>query len=154
MSKANPMHSKKQIESDRLRYEQLSKTIQPQVQQKPNKTIRTRKKRSDAKIDVKIPLTTTERQQIRLLAKTKNQSTTECATDLILLYISRKWHFKEVEYSSADKKFVHAKFKQTDYDDLFGYAVKWDCSVREAAYRILAAALWSETGGIEIVEII
>lgn len=154
MSKANPMHSKKQMESDRLKYEQLSKATQLQVQQKPNKTTKTRKKRSDAKVDVKIPLTTTERQQIRLLAKIKNQSTTECTTDLILLYISRKWDFKEVEYSSADKKFVHAKFKQSDYDELFSYAVKWDCSVREAAYRILATALWSETGGIDIVEII
>lgn len=154
MSKANPMHSKKQIESDRLKYEQLSKATQLQVQQKPNKTTRTRKKRSDAKVDVKIPLTTTERQQIRLLAKKNNQSTTECATNLILLYISRKWDFKEIEYSSADKKFVHAKFKQSDYDELFSYAVKWDFSVREAAYRILATALWSETGGIDIVEII
>ncbi|MFC3882012.1 hypothetical protein ACFOU2_00105 [Bacillus songklensis] len=148
------MHSRKQIESDRLRYQQLTKSTLPQNQQKPNKTTKTRKKRSDAKVDVKIPLTTTERQQIRLLAKIKDQSTTECATNFILLYMNRNWDFKEVEYSSVDKKFVHAKFKQKDYDTLFGYAVKWDCSVREAAYRMLATALRSETGGIEIVEIV
>lgn len=139
------MHSKKQIQADLLKYKN---TIQPKLD-KPDKPKKPRKKRSDAKSDVKIPLTTVERQQVKILARANKMTVTEYCSHLINLYIERNWDYKEVNYH-ASEKCVHATFKQNEYDELFSFSVKWDCSLRQAAHRILLNALYFERGGIDI----
>lgn len=106
-----------------------------------------RKKRSDAKSDVKIPLTLEQRQTIKKLAKRHRMSTTTYCSELLGLFLRRGTDYRLVEYSVKDKKSVHAKLNASDYDILFEYSTKWDCSLRQAAHRILTTAIKIESGG-------
>jgi hypothetical protein len=120
----------------------------PKIQQNPNKEPVPRKKRSDAKNDVKIPMTLQQRQIIKQLAKRHRISMTTYCSDLLALFLRRKTEYRLVEYSSADKKSVHAKLSSSDYDILYEYSIKWDCSLRQAAHRIMMTAIPIESGGI------
>ncbi|WP_019156854.1 hypothetical protein [Robertmurraya massiliosenegalensis] len=121
----------------------------PQNPQKPNITSTPRKKRSDAKNDIKIPLSLEQRQILKKLAKTRGLSMTTYCSEVLALYLRRKTEYRRVEYSPTDKKSVHAKLHQPDYDVLFEYSVKWDCSLRQAAHRIITTVLKVESGGLE-----
>lgn len=114
---------------------------------KPNVAATPRKKRSDAKNDVKIPLSLEQRQILKVLAKRQRQSVTTFSSELLGTFLRRRTDFQLVQYSPTNKKSVHAKLNASDYDILFEYSVKWDCSLRQAAHRILTTALRIETGG-------
>lgn len=105
-----------------------------------------RKKRSDAKNDVKIPFDTLERQRIKGLAKKYKTTPTQYVTSLLKLGLTRGKTFPHVSYSATNKKSIHAKLDDVDYGNLFECTVEWDCSNREAAYRIVSQMLKHEMG--------
>lgn len=133
----NPMFNRTQVKSSRAT--NLSK---------PNKEPVQRKKRSDAKSDVKIPLTLEQRQIVKQLAKRHRMKPTSYCSELLGLFLRRKTEYRLVDYSAANKKTVHAKLSESDYDILFDYSIKWDCSLRQAAHRILMTAIKIESGGL------
>ncbi|MEQ2529205.1 hypothetical protein WMO40_21250 [Bacillaceae bacterium CLA-AA-H227] len=116
-------------------------------QSKPNAEPVQRKKRSDAKNDVKIPLSLEQRQILKQLAKRHRMSATTYCSELLGLFLRRRTDFRLVEYSPTNKKSVHAKLNTSDYDILFEYSIKWDCSLRQAAHRIITTAINIEAGG-------
>lgn len=116
---------------------------------KPNKEPVHRKKRSDAKIDIKIPLSPEQRQVLKRLAKRYRTSPTGYCSNLLGLFLRRRTEYRLVQYSPTNQKTVHAKLSQSDHDILFEYSVKWDCSLRQAAHRILTTAINVESRGLD-----
>ena len=107
-----------------------------------------RKKRSDAKNDVKIPFNEEERRKIKVLARKHNTSPTQYVSSLLKIGLMRGKAYPPVAYSATGKKSIHAKLSESDYEQLFACTVEWDCSYREAAYRIINQMLKHEIGGI------
>lgn len=109
-----------------------------------------RKKRSDAKNDVKIPFDASERQRIKILARKYNTTPTQYVTSLLKLGLKRGKAYPHVPYSATNKKPIHAKLSALEYEKLFECTVEWDCSHREAAYRIVSQLLKHEMGWAKI----
>ncbi|MDP4087548.1 MAG: hypothetical protein Q8934_23580 [Bacillota bacterium] len=142
MESLNPMFSKNNLQNTKI-------TKVP----KPNNEPVQRKKRSDAKHDVKIALSTEQRQITKMLAKRHHLSPTTYCSQLLGLFLIKNTDFQPVEYSPTDKRSVHANLSAAEYKLLFDYSVKWDCSIRQAAHRILTIAIKVESGGINIEEL-
>lgn len=138
MTSLNPMFNRSNTKS-RVNTEKAPKT---------NNNIKDRKKRSDAKIDVKIPFSDAERKMIKQQAKMKNSSPTQYVSNLLVVGLTRGKAFPIVSYSATHKKSIHAKLKPSDHQKLFDCSVEWDCSLREAAYRITSLMINMNIGGI------
>ncbi|WP_374723594.1 hypothetical protein [Calidifontibacillus erzurumensis] len=112
--------------------------------EKISKDQKIRRKRSDAKHDIKIPLDVNERQFIRRLAIVHQTSMTAYCSELIEKALASNKEYPNVLYSANNKKAVHAKLSGAAFKKVQEYSVQWDCSIRCAAYRILMAALEEE----------
>lgn len=142
MESLNPMFSKNNLK--KKKNNERSQT---------NNELVLRKKRSDAKHDVKIALSTEQRQMIKILANRYHLSPTTYCSQLLGLFLTRSTDFLPVKYSATNKRSVHANLSTIEYKLLFNCSVKWDCSIRQAAHRILTTALKVESGGIHFEEL-
>ncbi|MDM5196519.1 hypothetical protein QUF79_00190 [Fictibacillus enclensis] len=104
-----------------------------------------RKVRCDKKKDVKIPFTAYERQLIKKLAKLKGQDPTPYCTELIKKGLTNNYSFVDFPYDPKGKPYP-VKLESYFHDLLFDYKVQWDCSLKEAAYRIVSYMLTMEEG--------
>lgn len=102
-----------------------------------------RKQRSDKKNDVKIPLTQEQRIMIRELAEKANMSPTSFCGYLLKKGLVRRITFPEpkLPYPSGSSLSFPAKLEMDFYLQLKSWAIKWDCSIKKAAYRILVLML-------------
>lgn len=108
-----------------------------------------RKTRSDKKIDIRVPVSERNREFILWNARSKRQSMTRYATDIVRDSINRNLHFVECEYVKHDFE-VHVKAEQELYQHIVNYSVDWNCSIREATFRILSNAIHYIRGGVHI----
>ncbi|EJR93376.1 hypothetical protein IKE_05868 [Bacillus cereus VD196] len=123
MSNINPM------------FEPSKKTVTIPIRQ-------SRKIRSDKKIDIKIPVSETQRQLIRTSAFQEKNSTTQYMSKLITEYLEIDYISEIHAYEYRDtKKYIHAKLEQKTHSKLVQLAIEWGVSQRAAATRILCFAL-------------
>lgn len=118
------------------------------TQRTPNVEPVQRKKRSDAKVDVKIPFDDEERRKIKVLARKHHTTPTQYISNLLAVGLMRGKLYPSVSYSPKDKKPVHAKLTAIEHEKLFDCSVEWDCSIRESAYRIVKQMLKNDVGGM------
>ncbi|MCS0824765.1 hypothetical protein NX029_12355 [Cytobacillus firmus] len=121
----------------------LSVTHTPNVRKKPVTRAEGRKERCDKKKDVKIPFNDEERVLIKRLAKMRGLEPTPYCTLLIKKALKEEHHFPPCYYNPKGKPYP-AKLEVHYHDHLFDYKVKWDCSLKEAAYRIISFMLTIE----------
>lgn len=101
-----------------------------------------RKTRSDKKKDVKIPVTESQRQIIRLAAYKKRITTTQYMSQLITEHLTIDYISQIHAYEYKDtRRYIHAKLEQETHSKLVHLAVKWGVSQRAAATRIFCFAL-------------
>ncbi|MGP0689642.1 hypothetical protein ACW5UC_24155 [Priestia aryabhattai] len=113
------------------------------IRKKPVTKAEGRKERCDKKKDVKVPFSLSERQLIKQLAKNKGTDPTPYCTQLIKKAMKEKYIFPEVIYDPKGKPYP-VKLEGYFHDQLFEYKILWDCSLKEAAYRILSFMLHME----------
>lgn len=95
-----------------------------------------RKERCDRKKDVKIPFTEEERILVKKLARKRNLEPTPYCSFLVKQALTKKYVFPICEYNPKGKPYP-AKLESYYHDLLFDYTLQWDCSFKEAAYRII-----------------
>lgn len=140
--------------NDKLHLDFIRRNRRPHLESLPDnvrKTKKERKKRSDAKHDVKIPLTERQLQVFRIMAFHHNMSPTTYAAYLIQKGMEYNMEFKEREYRNL-RTTVHVKLNRKQYEQLFTFAVKWNCSQRQAAHRILLGMMSFLKGDISLHE--
>ncbi|WP_078557116.1 hypothetical protein [Bacillus alkalicellulosilyticus] len=95
-----------------------------------------RKIRSDKKKDIKIPLTLTQKQLLKKIARKNRTTVTQACTKLVEEGLTFFETFPEVDYENSTLT-VHAKLSNFYSEQLFLYELEWDMSSRKAAHRIL-----------------
>lgn len=118
-----------------------------ETSQTANKT--PRKKRSDKKYSVKIPLTIQQRQLVRKISARKDIYPTNLCSELVKKGLDRGIPFNEISYPSSSEKSFPAKIEKEYMDKLIEWTIKWDCSRKQAAHRILIAMLVAEGEGYD-----
>lgn len=111
-----------------------------------------RKTRSDKKIDIRVPISDDDREFIMWNARSKRQSMTSFATEIVRDYVERNLPFKEYPYKKYFYE-VHIKVDQELYQQIVNYSIEWNSSIRETAYRILVNSLYYIRGGVHIESI-
>lgn len=114
------------------------------VRKKPITKDEGRKVRCDKKKDVKIPFTPDERQLIKELAKKRGLDPTPYCSYLLIKALRSNYEFPEVYYDPKGKPYP-AKLDEYFHEELFKLKVKWDCSLKESAYRIVSYMLYKES---------
>lgn len=82
---------------------------------------------------------------IKKLAKEKGVDPTPYCTYLLKKALKGNYEFPECNYDPKGKPYP-AKLDIYNYDLLFNYKVKWDCSMKESAYRIISFMIIIESG--------
>lgn len=105
-----------------------------------------RQERSDKKTDIKIPLLKGQRMLIRRLAKMNEMFPTNYCTHLVKKGLIRKIPFPipQVPYPSSSPLTFHVRLEKQYLEILDQYCIEWDCSRREAAYRVLIGLINTE----------
>lgn len=103
MSMINPMFSNN-----------LRKSKSKKITQKPKDQVQKRKKRIDAKHDIKIPLSLEQRQKIKIHARESNKSVTAYCSDIIISSITENNEFRRVKYYNPKEKSIHAKISRLE----------------------------------------
>lgn len=118
------------------------------VRKKPITKDEGRKTRIDKKKDVKIPLSDEERKLIKRLANRRGLQPTPFCSLLVKKALTEYKNAQIFEYSYDPKgKPYPAKLEVYYHDLLFDKTVEWDCSLKEAAYRLLKFMLIKERDG-------
>jgi len=99
---------------------------------------RKRKKRNDAKTDIKVSVSLEQKKALRILGFCENLSITQYASKLVKEGVSKEFiQYAPRTYYSKDFEFVHVKLEPPVYEKLVHLSADWNCSVRKAAHRIL-----------------
>lgn len=136
MAFINPSYGKKQEGAAKL---SESKTVRKLNKDKP------RKKRCDAKFDIRVYVTEEEKRIIKYLAYKANMPVTPFCTLLLKKALTMNFDFPEVVYKASGKP-VEIKLEKEFNDILMNHTFDWDCSKRKAAHRILSFVLKLEGG--------
>ena len=111
---------------------------------------RKRKKRNDAKTDIKVSVSSEQKKALRILGFCEKLSITQYASKLVKEGVSKEYiQFAPRTHYSKDYEFVHVKLEQPVYEKLVHLSVDWNCSVRKATHRVLINIL-KEQRGIQI----
>ncbi|MGE6756003.1 hypothetical protein ACQKFO_21615 [Rossellomorea sp. NPDC071047] len=120
---------------------EISKKETEKIIGKPKVSSQPRKQRSDKKYDVKIPLTPEEREAVRRMAMRSEEYPTNLCTELVKRGLQRGLPFPVVNYPSGSSKCYPAKLEKEYIDLINDWQIKWDCSRKQAAHRILIGML-------------
>lgn len=137
MKPLNPIFDNKSVNNN-------SFTPTPNVRKKPITKSEGRKERVDKRKDVKIPFDQNERKLMKELAKKRGLEPTPYCTFLLMKALNGNYHFPECSYDPKGQPYP-AKLDQHFHDLLFNYKVKWDCSLKESAYRMVSFMLMMES---------
>ncbi|MED4456156.1 hypothetical protein [Metabacillus fastidiosus] len=135
MKPLNPIFNNKAANS--------SLTNTSNVRKKPITKEEGRKERCDKLKHVKIPFNEKERMLIKQLAKKRGLDPTPYIGFLLMKALKRNYDFPECVYKPQGQPYP-AKISIYYHDLLFDYKVKWDCSLKESAYRIVSFMLEKE----------
>ncbi|MED1603069.1 hypothetical protein [Alkalihalophilus marmarensis] len=108
-----------------------------------------RKKRSDSKVDIRIPITPKDREFVLYAARSRRESITSYVTGIVKAHLDQRSEFPQQVYGPSDF-IVHVKAPPKMYESVVHYSIKWDCSIREATHRIFTDALFREQGGVYV----
>ncbi|ERN52806.1 hypothetical protein M3689_07080 [Alkalihalophilus marmarensis] len=108
-----------------------------------------RKKRSDSKVDIRIPIKPKDREFVLYAARNRRESITSYATGIVKAHLDRRRDFPQQVYEPSDF-IVHVKATPKMYEAIVVYSIKWNCSIREATHRIFSDALFREQGGVYV----
>jgi hypothetical protein len=111
---------------------------------KPHKKHKTH---SNKKHDIKIHLEPKYKNFIRMKVYGSGVSETQYSTNLLLQNVYRNNSYPESNYQ-LHPKFVHVKLNKEDHKIIFQYALRWDCSIKEAANRIFMFCIHKEMGEV------
>lgn len=106
-----------------------------------------RKKRSDAKFDIRVYFTLEEKQRLKLLAIQRNMALTPFCSDLLKQELIRNNDYEPVEHQTSGKP-VEIKLEKEFNNLIMDYCIEWDCSKRKAAHRILKNVLYRGVRGL------
>lgn len=112
-------------------------------------TKKDRKKRSDAKKDIKVPVSPSEKKILRVMSyhQTGTPSITQLASSLVKTGLELSYiKFAPSANYPKEKEFIHVKLTQEEFKVLLELSVEWNCSLRKAAHRILLTLLQEEKG--------
>lgn len=110
------------------------------ARKKPITKAEGREERCDKKKDIKIPFSENERKLIKRLAKMDRMTPTSFCTSLIKKVLTTNNNYPIVHYDPKGKPYP-VKLEKYYHDKIFDYTVEWDCSLKEAAYRIISLVL-------------
>ncbi|MCK1995478.1 hypothetical protein MPH61_23430 [Peribacillus muralis] len=133
MKPLNPFFETKKVPSKTF-------TNSNNVRKKPITKSEGRKERCDKKKDVKIPFNTYERKLIKKLARLNGLDPTPYCTDLVIKALKSNYSFPDLPYDPKGQPYP-VKLELFFHDKLFHYKIEWDCSLKEAAYRIISYML-------------
>jgi hypothetical protein len=106
-----------------------------------------RKKRSDAKKDIKVPVTLEQKRGLKLIGYNKQLSITEYASQLVGEALNRSYiKFCPAFSYPKNSQFVHVKLSQEQHQKVVQLSAYWNCSIRQAAHRILINQFHEERG--------
>lgn len=110
------------------------------VRKKPFRKYEERKVRCDKKHDIKIPLTLDQRKTIKALARQAGEYPTNYLSQVIKdeLPCAEMVPEPSIPYPSASKLSYSVKLEQDYFKRIQDLSIEWDCSMRRAAYRIIA----------------
>lgn len=121
----------------------------PEVVSKPPAT-KQRKKRSDAKNDIKFKLSASEKKQLKLLAADKRLSLTAFASEVIREALRGPGDQEPVEYNHSGQ-FIHAVLEDEFSDQVHLLSIEWDIPRRHVAHRIVKNYLAASVNDIKIM---
>lgn len=127
----------------------FSKTSIKNKQYTTAKPPKSRKKRCDAKRDIKVCVSSIEKKELKIRALSLAPSITNYTSALVEEGLSRGYiNFLPERKYSNEKEFVHVKLPKEQYEKLILLAAEWNCSIRRAAHRILISLLLEKMGRV------
>ncbi|GGI18027.1 hypothetical protein [Gottfriedia solisilvae] len=99
-----------------------------------------RKTRKDKKWNIKVYVTEEQDYYLRLKSSMQRVSLTEYSTVGFCRLFERTYEFPPKEYLITPYM-VHLNLEERYYEEVTSNAVKWRCSIREAAYRMFQFGL-------------
>lgn len=121
------------------------KIIKGNINQEPKK----RKKRSDAKSDIKFKLSADEKKVLQIKAMNHRLSLTAFVSLVVSNDLLLKKEYKQHEYDN-EGEFVHVVLDQDDFNQIQSLKIEWSMSYRKVVHRIIKEYLWKEKYGITI----
>lgn len=109
-----------------------------------------RKKRSDAKHDIKFRLSPSDKKFLKLRAMDHNLSLTAFTSFIIKSELIRDNVYDNYEYEN-DGQFVHVMLDKNCFEMLKTLSVDWNLSFRRAAHQIIKDYIFKASGGVKII---
>ncbi|MBS4200262.1 hypothetical protein KHA93_11535 [Bacillus sp. FJAT-49732] len=114
-------------------------------QEQPKK----RKKRSDAKKDIKFKLSNEDKKSLQRKAMNHMLSLTAFASLIVENDLLRDKEYQDYEYDN-NGEFVHVVLKEGDFNNIQSLSIEWGISKRRVVHRIVKEYLWIVSGGYTI----
>lgn len=124
--------------------------LKPKIITQSNNQIKPkRKKRSDAKHDIKFKLSADDKKLLRLKAMDHNLSLTAFASLIVKNDLLRNREYQKFEYDN-NGFFIHVVLEHDYFEMVKTLSVEWDLSYRRVVHRIVKDYLWRSSGGVSI----
>lgn len=120
------------------------------VQQHDLEEKKQRKKRSDAKQDIKFKLSLEDRQKLKSKAIDHKVSLTAIASMIVETELKQQPKIYENYHYDHSGKFVHVMIDQDSFKLVQRLSVEWDCNYRQVAHRIVKDYLKDVHYGVRI----
>lgn len=123
------------------------KIIAPKPEKKTDP--KPRKKRSDAKQDIKFKLSQEDKKFIKLHAMDHGLSLTAFASQVVKKELLRDRDYEPFEYDDGGQ-FVHVMLEQDFFEMVKTLSLDWDLPFRKVVHRIIKDYIWRANGGVKI----
>lgn len=108
-----------------------------------------RKKRSDAKHDIKVLVTIEDKKQLQHMAKNNGKVLTEFASEIVGKQLENlDQDFVNYDYEDGD--FIHVLLNGEHFKMIQNLSIEWGLSIRKTAYKLLKNHIASISGGFII----
>ena len=124
---------------------QSNENMKPSNNQKP------RKKRSDAKHDIKLKLSSSDKKILKLKAADHNLSLTAFNSMIVKKELLNDWEYDLFDYDN-NGQFVHVMLEKDFFEMIKTLSIEWDISIRKVAHRIIKNYIFRSKGGIKIID--
>ncbi|MEK4132032.1 hypothetical protein NYE67_20670 [Solibacillus sp. FSL W8-0474] len=109
-----------------------------------------RKKRSDAKRDIKVKLSEMEKKILQRLAMKRGIELTAMASEIVESQLmDLEQDFINYEYDE-NGKFVHVLLNEEYFEVIQNLSIEWDISIRKTAFKLIKNHITKVSGGFVI----
>lgn len=126
-----------------------TKPIKPKNFTSKNHSPKPRKKRSDAKRDIKFRLSPEDRKTLKLHAMDHRLSLTAFSSMVVKQDLIREKEYKNFDYDN-DGHFVHVRLESDYFEMVKTLSIEWDLPYRKVVHRMIMDYIWRANGGISI----